>query len=305
MHPVSSGRRFRCAAVVVGVSLGVGLTGCSHPTRSEAPTSVRAPTSRRPASTGPRTTTRPGTTTSSTSTSVQSVAPTVGPTAPQTSAQPSPTTTPAGPAVVVRQGPTNRRVVALTFDAGSDAGYAGEVLDTLTAERVPASFGVTGVWAQANPSLVRRMAAAGQILDHTYDHRSFTGVSTATAPLSAAERRSELIRGDAAIRAAGVAATAPWFRPPYGDEDPSVRVDVAAAGYHYEVLWSLDSLGWKGLGADQIVSRCLDPTAARPGAIYLFHVGSQSADHAALRRVIAGLRARGFSFATVAGLLAG
>jgi hypothetical protein len=37
----------------------------------------------------------------------------------------------------------------------------------------------------------------------------------------------------------------------------------------------------------------------------LFHVGSQSADHAALRRVIAGLRARGFSFATVAGLLAG
>ncbi len=207
--------------------------------------------------------------------------------------------------MVVRQGPTNRRVVALTFDAGSDAGFAAEVLDILAAERVPASFGVTGVWAQANPSLVRRMAAAGQILDHTYDHRSFTGVSTATAPLSAAERRAELTRGDAAIRAAGVATTAPWFRPPYGDEDLSVRVDAAAAGFHVEVLWSLDSLGWKGLGADQIVSRCLDPAAARPGAIYLFHVGSQSADHAALRRVIAGLRARGFSFATVAGLLAG
>lgn len=202
-------------------------------------------------------------------------------------------------------GPTSKPVVALTFDAGSDAGFAVEVLDILAAEHVPASFGVTGTWAEANPDLVRRMGEAGQILNHTYDHRSFTGYSTSSGPLSSAERRGELDQAEAAIRATGAPSAKPWFRPPYGDRDASVLADLGAAGYHYSVMWSVDSLGWKGLSVDQIVARCLDSGAAQPGAIYLFHVGSQSADHAALGQIIAGLRARGFSFATVSDLLSG
>jgi peptidoglycan/xylan/chitin deacetylase (PgdA/CDA1 family) len=212
---------------------------------------------------------------------------------------------PAAAAVEIWHGPTTRRAVALTFDAGSDAGYAAEVLDILTAEHVTASFGVTGVWAEAHPALVRRMGQVGQILNHTYDHRSFTGCSTGAAPLGPTERRSELDRAEAAIQSTGAPAAKPWFRPPYGDRDAGVLADVGAAGYRYAVMWSLDSLGWKGLSADGIVARCLDRSAAQPGAIYLFHVGSQSADHAALRRIIEGLRTDGYSFETVAGLVGG
>ena len=36
---------------------------------------------------------------------------------------------------------------------------------------------------------------------------------------------------DAAIAAATETTTKPWFRPPYGDEDASVRADVARAGW--------------------------------------------------------------------------
>ena len=96
-------------------------------------------------------------------------------------------------------------------------------------------------------------------------------------------------------------SAAPWFRPPYGDEDASVRADVALAGYRYEVMWTVDSLGWKGASADAIVNRCVDN--AQNGAIYLFHVGSASADSAALQRVIDRLRQLGYSFGTVAAII--
>jgi peptidoglycan/xylan/chitin deacetylase (PgdA/CDA1 family) len=157
-------------------------------------------------------------------------------------------------------------VIALTFDAGSDTGYATEILDLLAANRVPATFGMTGKWADANPPLVRRMATEGhQLVNHSYDHPSFTGRSTDEAPLSRAERIDQRARADAAIRKAAGVTTVPWFRPPYGDEDESVRAEVATAGYRYELMWTVDSLGWKGVAADDVVRRCLD--GAVPGAI--------------------------------------
>jgi peptidoglycan-N-acetylglucosamine deacetylase len=56
--------------------------------------------------------------------------------------------------------------------------------------------------------------------------------------------------------------------------------------------------GWKGIGADAVVARCL--AAAEPRAIILLHVDAASDDAAALPDLIAGLGARGYGFATVA-----
>jgi peptidoglycan/xylan/chitin deacetylase (PgdA/CDA1 family) len=194
-------------------------------------------------------------------------------------------------------------VVALTFDAGSDAGYTNQILDTLAANGIHASFGLTGRWVDQNPGLARRIASEGHLLvNHSYDHPSFTGRSTDGVPLSAAARGDQLARAEASIRAATGRSSIPWFRPPYGDYDDSVLVDVGARGYRYIVLWSVDSLGWKGASRQQIVERCL--TNAAPGTIFLFHVGSASQDGPALQSVIDGLRARGYAFATVAGVVA-
>jgi peptidoglycan/xylan/chitin deacetylase (PgdA/CDA1 family) len=203
------------------------------------------------------------------------------------------------PAVAVWRGNPSVAKVALTFDAGSDAGYAGEILDTLHRAGIRASFGVTGRWAEQHPELVARMVADGhQLLNHSYDHPSFTGRSTDTAPLPRAQRLQQLARTESAIFVASGTKAVPWFRPPYGDEDASVRADVALAGYRYEAMWTVDSLGWKGAAVDSIVDRCL--SRAENGAIYLFHVGAASADHAALQAIIDGLRARGYSFGTLA-----
>ncbi|MEO7555726.1 MAG: polysaccharide deacetylase family protein [Acidimicrobiales bacterium] len=213
-----------------------------------------------------------------------------------------PDTSPGAPIVSIRRGDPSRQVVALTFDAGSDVGYAAEILDVLQANGIKATFGITGRWTEDHPELVQRMAREGhQLLNHTYDHDSFTGVSTRKAPLSSDQRIDELARAEAAIQAASGTSTAPWWRPPYGDDNDAARADAAAAGYPYEAMWTLDSLGWMGTSADAIVDRCL--SGAENGAIYLFHVGSASADAAALQRIIDGLRQAGYDFTTVAGMV--
>ena len=201
-------------------------------------------------------------------------------------------------AVTITQLETSRKVVALTFDAGSDSGYASRILDTLKANRVKASFGITGQWAEAHPALLRRIVREGHtVMNHTYSHRSFTGSSTGTAPLSYKQRVHELRKTESVVRRIAGASTKPYFRPPYGDYDASVLADVYTRGYKYNVMWSTDSLGWKGYTKKQILQRVLE--GRKPGAIYLFHVGSQSKDGPALQSIISELRKRGYGFVTI------
>ena len=206
---------------------------------------------------------------------------------------------PAQPAAVrtVRRFDTIEPVVTLTIDAGADRGFTMEILDTLAAHSVRASFGITGAWASQNPELIRRMARDGHhLINHSWSHQDFTG-------LSPAERAEELKRTETLIRAQVDLPLAPYFRPPYGEYDAAVLAGLAASGYTLNVLWTVDSLGWQGRSAAQITQRVL--AGAVPGAIMLFHVGAASEDAAALPEIIAQLGARGYRFATVADFVTG
>jgi peptidoglycan/xylan/chitin deacetylase (PgdA/CDA1 family) len=208
-----------------------------------------------------------------------------------------------GPAQVITVGNTSRNTIAFTFDAGSDAGYTTQILDTLAANGIHATFGMTGKFAETYPDLVQRMVRDGHtLINHTYDHKSFTGSSTGAPPLTREERWDELDRAEAAIEQLTGTTTLPYFRPPYGDYDASVNEDVGARGYAYSIMWTLDSRGWTGIPADQIVQRCLDNSQA--GAIYIFHVGSASEDGPALQQIIDGLRAQGYAIGGIGDVLA-
>ena len=192
-------------------------------------------------------------------------------------------------------------VVALTFDAGADRGYAEDILDTLGAEEVPATFGMTGQWAVTSPDLVERMAAEGHmVINHTFDHRSFTGVSDRLGGLSATRRQDEIQQADQVIAPLIGHTTCPWYRLPYGDGDRFVTGQMAQIGYTQQVGWTVDTLGWRGARTQDIIARAL--RLAAPNAVYVMHVGVQSRDALALPTIIEELRARGFGFATVAEL---
>jgi peptidoglycan/xylan/chitin deacetylase (PgdA/CDA1 family) len=212
------------------------------------------------------------------------------------------------PARTVSRGTTSRRTVSYTFDAGSDLGHTGAILDFLAAEGIPASFGLTGRWAEANPAAVKRMAAEGHhLFNHTWDHGSFTGFSTGRAALTPARRTEQLVRTNNLVLKLTGTSTRPYFRPPYGDYDSGVLRDVGANRFGTNVMWSVDSLGWKGLTAPKICSRVVGSMAAASsggnGYIILFHVGAASADAQALPCITNTLRGRGFTFATVPQLL--
>jgi peptidoglycan/xylan/chitin deacetylase (PgdA/CDA1 family) len=210
---------------------------------------------------------------------------------------------PRGPAVVIRRGSTSRKLMALTFDAGADAGRTTQVLDLLRARGVHATFGLTGAWVRAHPDLARRVVREGhQVVNHTDRHLSFTGRSTGTAPLTRSQRLQALSAAESSIRAVTGASAKPWFRPPFGDRDAGVDADAGAAGYRYELMWTVDTLGWKGVPPAEVTRRVL--AAASPGAIVLMHVGEASTDFAALAATLDALQARGYRLVRADQLLA-
>lgn len=223
---------------------------------------------------------------------------------PRTLAQAAPASAAAGSARAVFRGPTNRKFIALTFDAGADVGYTALILDTLRAKGVRASFGMTGAWAEAHPDLVRRMGNEGHdFINHTHDHASFTGVSTGRRPQTFEERAHQIERTEEIVRSLTGKSTRPYFRPPFGDYDPTVNADIARLGFTQNVLWTIDSTGWRGVPAGTIVDRCLSNAA--PGAIIVFHVGSQSLDGPALAPIVDGLRQQGYALGTIRELIEG
>ena len=224
------------------------------------------------------------------------------PVPPTPPAQPVPPPPRGSPALVIRKGDASRKIVAFTFDAGADAGFAAQILDTLAANGIHASFGMTGRWAERYPDLLQRIVREGHhLINHTYDHASMTGATTKTLPLTREQRWEELDRTEAIVGQLTGATTKPYFRPPYGAFDDSVNVDVGARGYAYNVLWTVDSRGWMGWSAGAIIQRCLEQ--AEPGAIYVFHVGSASQDGPSLQAIIDGLRSQGYFIGSVPDVL--
>jgi peptidoglycan-N-acetylglucosamine deacetylase len=300
-------------SLLVILILALALTACSGPERDEDPTAT-APVAATPAATSESTATAtPSPTATSTPEPTATSEP--EPTAtftpapmPTATPQPQPTATPPpGPPTAedvwsVRRFENAGQVAVLTFDAGADAGFTAQILDTLAAEGIKASFGMTGHWAEQHPELVQRMVNEGHhLINHSWSHPSFTGTSTSSGPLPYEQRVEELRSTEILIHGLTGVELQPYFRPPYGDYDESVLVDLASNGYTVNVMWTVDTLGWNGLTAEQINQRVWDGLA--PGAIILMHVGSQSQDAVALRDMIAGLRDRGYSFATVEDLV--
>jgi peptidoglycan-N-acetylglucosamine deacetylase len=193
--------------------------------------------------------------------------------------------------------PTQDRVVALTFDSGSNDAGVASILDTLSAQQLDATFFLTGRFAELYPADARRIAAAYALGNHTYTHPHLPQLGDGAVV-------DEITRAQQAIAAATLRNVRPLFRFPYGDSDARTLSLVHSLGYG-AIRWTVDTLGWKGRSAgqsvDTVVQRVID--AAAPGAIVLMHVGAaddgSTLDADALPRVISELRSRGYALVTV------
>ena len=208
-----------------------------------------------------------------------------------------------GLSAIVEGGTNGRLEVALTFDAGADTGYAAEILDLLRDEGIEATFGMTGLWAQANPELVQRMVAEGhQLINHTWDHSSLTGANTQMPPMTPEQVSQQLADTEAVVRDLTGYEMRPYFRPPYGDYDETSLRYLYDNGYSETIWWTCDTRGWAGWGAQQIIDYCT--TNIAEDEILLLHVGAAAVgDFEALPGLIQFFRDNGYSFVTIEQML--
>ncbi|TSA87153.1 glycosyltransferase [Deinococcus detaillensis] len=207
----------------------------------------------------------------------------------------------ASPYVIQRWGAADPKKIALTFDDGPDAVYTPQLLDILKRQHVPGTFFVIGLNAQTQPDLLRRMVAEGdEIGSHTFTHPNLALVSRRQfdLELNATQR---LIEGEVGIRTL-------LFRPPFAEdvepETPDEAALVARASQlgYYTVGMQIDPGDWEKPGVANIVKNVL--AQAQNGNVVLLHDagGNREQTVQALPRIIAGLRARGYSFTTVSAL---
>jgi peptidoglycan/xylan/chitin deacetylase (PgdA/CDA1 family)/glycosyltransferase involved in cell wall biosynthesis len=129
--------------------------------------------------------------------------------------------------------------VTFTFDDGPGV-HSLQLISELKAEHVPAVFFEIGDKVAANPRVVQAEIKAGfRVEVHTWDHRSLTGASTHTKPLTDAQVRWELVKCINAIVAAGAPRPTLW-RPPYGDVNARDVAIAASLGLRVVMSWSVN-----------------------------------------------------------------
>lgn len=189
-----------------------------------------------------------------------------------------------------RQGPGDRKVVALTFDDGPGAS-TGEILDVLKDKRVEGTFFLLGQAAEMNPEMAREIVLSGsEVANHSMAHDALP----TSADLAATN--------DTIEEATGLRPCS--FRPPYGTVDEPL-VQRAAGEDMNTVLWDVDTEDWTDWTT---VESVIEGTKvnARAGSIILLHDGGDARREktiAALPGMIDQLRSDGYAFVTVSELL--
>jgi len=204
----------------------------------------------------------------------------------------APTKPPPPPTVAAAPCPGCK--VYLTFDDGPSV-YTPQILSTLEAKGVPATFFVLGERAVQFPSYVQAEHAAGEgIGDHSWDHPDLT-------TLSSDQVRVELQSTADEITSLTGARPTLW-RPPFGYFNDTVVQIASSLGLSMR-LWDVNPQDYTMPGTDVIVSSVVNSVSN--GSIVLMHDGSQqttfdrSQTVAALPTIIDTLRAAGYSFGSL------
>ena len=193
----------------------------------------------------------------------------------------------SGPHLVFN-GSRNRKAVALTFDDGPSA-YTRSVISVLADGHARGTFFEVGDLIPGRASTSRAVVRSGnEIADHSLHHE----------PSPSRESMDET--ADRIQAATGFRPC--LFRPPGGGQSSRVVDDARSLGMT-TVLWDVDPEDWQRPGSDAIWSRVVSHT--QPGSIVLLHDGGgdRSQTVAALPRIIATLRDRGYRLVTVSRLL--
>lgn len=187
--------------------------------------------------------------------------------------------------------PTDRKVVALTFDDGPSEDTAA-IVEILQDRGVPATFFIVGEQAKKRPEMVAELKAAGFALAaHSMTHPRLDELSESDAAAEVAQSIDLLNFG------AGP-GTVKCFRPPYGVWTLPTAQQVAGRGVAM-VNWTTDSTDYRRPDPETITRRAT--TNLPDQAIVLLHDGPTDRANTveALPAIIDRLQADGYEFVEI------
>ncbi len=191
--------------------------------------------------------------------------------------------------------PTDRKVVALTFDISWGDKRAEPILEVLKNKNiVNATFFLSSPWSKTHPDLVKKIMDAGyEIGSHGHKHDNYSSYEDA-------EIRKQIMTAHGMLTEL-TGKEPKLIRLPNGDFDKRVLRVAHDLGYQV-IQWDTDSLDWKNPGVNAIVQRVV--SKAHAGDIVLFHASdSAKQTHEALPIIIDQLRSKGYEFVSVGQLL--
>lgn len=187
---------------------------------------------------------------------------------------------------------TTEKKVALTFDAAWGADKTSKIVEILKQNNVGGTFFLVGFWSEKYQDKIKEIYGAGlDIGTHSNTHPKMS-------TLSPAQQESELMISSKLISNV-TGKEVRFFRPPYGDYNDQLIMTCDKLKLQ-AIQWDVDSLDWKGLSAQQILTRV--KSGVKNGSIILFHNNS---DHIleALPLVIEFLKSKGYEMVNLSGLV--
>lgn len=215
---------------------------------------------------------------------------------PKTAAKPS--TKPA--AKPTAKPPTQKRVncrkvkcVALTFDDGP-VKQTGKVLDVLKRTGAKATFFVLGSQVKSRKPVLRRMVTEGHAVgNHSWNHPKFMQLSTA--------KIAKQVRSTEKVITAAIGKHEVMVRTPFGQQNKRIRKVLGSIGAA-AILWNVDPQDWKYRNTKVVTASVVKHT--HRNSIVLMH-DIRPTTRAAVAKIVARLKAKGFVLVTVPELLAG
>ena len=187
---------------------------------------------------------------------------------------------------------TDERLAALTFDVCGPRGDIGRITEILQESGTPATFFVTGFWAEGNSETLRGLSQAGhEIGTHGNTHINMARLSSGIIGLEL-EVSARAISGVTGVRPE-------LFRPPDGGYSDNLITVAEQLGF-MTLMGDIDA-GAAGGSPEQIAVNVLSRIGK--GSIIILKSDSAAAV-ASLPLIIEGARNMGFGFVS-AGKLAG
>ena len=187
---------------------------------------------------------------------------------------------------------TNEQKIAFTMNCAWNADDIDQILATLSKHNTHITFFMVGDWVDKYPDAVKKISEAGhEIANHSDGHKHVNN-------LNIEENEKEVKLCSDKIEAITGKKTT-LYRGPYGEYNNTV-IQAAQNQNHITIQWSLDTLDYKGLTADEMWARLNGKV--KNGDIILSHNGTKhTAD--SLDKILTNLESSGFKVVTASDLI--